>query len=81
MKFIESLVNVQRVRLITHQCQIEPFLKVHLWQDLINQCVRLDRVMIQLVNDGDFALEAHDIEEELRLSRSEMILRIEKRLV
>ena len=70
------LVNVQRVRLTTRQSEVEPHLKVHLWQGVINKCVRLDRVVIQLVDDGDFTRIAHDIEQELCRSRLEMIFRI-----
>ena len=76
IKFIESLVNVQRVRFLTTAIQIEPYLQVHLWRNLINQCVRLNRVIIQLVDDGDFTQKAHQIEQELRRIRPEMIFRI-----
>ena len=80
---IQTWVNVQRVRLGIRRFQIEPYLalKVDPWRDLINQCVRLDRVIIQLGDDGDLTRIVHDIEQELRLGRPEMIFRIEKRLV
>jgi hypothetical protein len=76
LKFIESLVNVQRVRLLTSQFQIDSFLQASLWRDLINRCVRLDRVILQLVGDGDWTQKAHDIEQDLRRRRPGMIFRI-----
>ena len=44
LKFLESLVTVQRVRLFASRFRIEPHLTVRRWQDLIKKCVRLDRV-------------------------------------
>ena len=76
LKFIESLVNVQRVRLFASRLRVEPHLTVRSWQDLIKKCVRLDRVVIQLVDDGDLTDEANNIEQELRAIRPEMIFRI-----
>jgi hypothetical protein len=37
-------------------------------------------VILQLVDDGDFAQEEHDIEQELRRIRPGITFRIEKRL-
>jgi hypothetical protein len=79
--YIQSLVNVQRVRFITSQYRIERLLEVYEWRKVISECVRLDRVIIQLVDDGDFAREAHDIQQELRRIRPEITFRVEKRLV
>ena len=76
MTFIRSLANVQRVRLISRQPEITNFVKGYDWTGLINECVRLDRVIIQLVGDGDLTKEAEDIEQELRAIRPEMIFRI-----
>ena len=75
MKFIELLVNVQRVRLLASQFTIDSFLYADIWRDLINRCVRLDRVILQLVDDGDRTQKAHEIEQVLRRSRPEMIFR------
>ena len=76
LTLIQSLVNIQRMRFITNRSQIEHYLKVHLWRDIVEKCVRLDRVILQLVDDGDFTQQAHDIEQELRRIRPEMIFRI-----
>jgi hypothetical protein len=76
LKFIQSLVNIQRVRLFTGGFRIAPYFEARHWQDLIKECVRLDRVMIQLVDDRDFTKEEMNIERELRAIRPELIFRI-----
>ena len=76
MHFIESLTNVQRVRLIVNRHQIETFLLVNQWKRLIVECPRLDRVIIQLVGTGKFTREVLSIEQELRQLRPGMIFRI-----
>ena len=53
-EFIQSLVNICRVRFITNQHQIQTFLQVNQWRKLIIECLRLNDVIIQLVDAGDF---------------------------
>ena len=81
IKYIRSLVNVQRVRFITNRSRIQYLLHGKAWREAIRECVRLERVILQLVDDGDFAREADDIQHELRAIRQEITFRIEKRLV
>jgi hypothetical protein len=76
LRFIQSLVNIQRVRLFTGGFRIAPYFEARHWKDLIEECVRLDRVIIQLVDDRDFTKEEMNIERELRTIRPEMIFRI-----
>jgi hypothetical protein len=76
LTLIQSLVSIQRIRFITNRSYIEHYLKVHLWRDVVEKCVRLDRVILQLVDDGDFTQQAHNIEQELRRIRPEMIFRM-----
>ena len=71
-----SLTNIQRVRLIVSRDLIETFLPVYQWKRLIEECPRLDRVIIQLVGTGKFTQEALSIEQELRQLRPGMIFRI-----
>ncbi|CAF1111742.1 unnamed protein product, partial [Didymodactylos carnosus] len=52
---------------------LEQAVKAALHLDAIEN---VHRVIIQLVDDGDFTRIEHDIEQELRLSRPEMIFRI-----
>ena len=77
VKFIQSMVNVQRVRFITVRSQIKMFLQVQLWQQLIIKCVHLDRVIIKMLNDGDYTRETASIEQNLRRLRPRMIFQIE----
>ena len=81
IRFIRSLVNIQRVRFITSEYRVNQLLQVNEWREVISECVRLDRVIIQLVNDEGYTREAHNIEQELRRIRPGIIFRIEKRLV
>ena len=77
VEFIQSLVNIRRVRFITSLYQIGMFLKANQWQQLARECLRLERVIIQLVDGGDFMREAENIEQQLRHSRPGMIFRIQ----
>jgi hypothetical protein len=61
----QSVVRVRYMTLVINVYQIEPL--------LICECLRLDRVIIQLVNPIDFAWLALDIEQELRLLRSVVV--------
>ena len=76
VEFIQSLVNVRRVRFITNRREIVTFLRADQWQQLITECLRLEQVIIQLVDGGEFAWEAEKIEEQLRVFRPGMIFRI-----
>ena len=76
MEFIQSLVNVRRVRFIPDRYQIQTFLQFNLWQKLICECLYLDRIMSLLLADGDFAHEAEEIEQYLRYLRPGVIFRI-----
>ena len=51
---IQSLVNTRRLKFIANRYQMQMFLQVHLWQKLVTECDRLDRVIIQLVDVGDY---------------------------
>ena len=79
INYIRSLVNFQRVRFITNRSRIKYLLHVKEWRKAISECVRLNWMIVQIVDDGDFAREEHDIEQELQRIRPEMIFRIEKR--
>lgn len=81
IRFIRSLVNVQRVRFITNEHRVDQLLQVKAWREVISECVRLDRVVIQLVNDEGYTREAHTIEQELRRFRSGITFRIGQHLV
>ena len=76
MRLIDSLVNVQRMRFITNRSRIDTHLEVDEWTGLINKCVRLDRVIIQLVTDDDFSKAAKNIEQELCRIRPAIIFRV-----
>lgn len=75
-KFIRCLVNVRRVRFITDRYQIETFLQIEQWQKIISRGTHLDRIVIQLLSDGDFRQQAESIEQELRRIRPGLIFRI-----
>ena len=76
MKFIASLSHVRRVRLIVNPEEVQAFLEVDQWQQLINECLHLQRVTIQLADEGDFMQQAVNIEESLCRIRPEIIFRI-----
>ena len=76
-KFIASLINVRRVRFITNRLGLQVFLQIDRWQELISQCAHLDRIVIQLLDDGDFQRQAEDIEQVLRQFRPELTFRIQ----
>jgi hypothetical protein len=76
MKFIESLSNVQRVRLVVNRNEIDAYLQIIQWKNVISECLQLDRVIIRLVSRDAFTREAMDIEEKLRRFRPGMIFRI-----
>ena len=65
MKFIASLRNVRHVRLIVDDDQAETFLEVDQWQQLISECVHLQRVTIKLLDEGHFTQQAVSIEQML----------------
>ena len=69
MKFIETMINVRRVQFMTVRSQIETFLQVLLWEKLISRCIHLDRVVIKVLDVGDYTQEAANIEQELRRTR------------
>ena len=74
--FLESLVNIRRVRLIIIRDHLEAILCALRWQQVISKCVHLNRVIVQLKDHGDFKQEATNMEQELRQFRPEMIFRI-----
>ena len=76
VKFSRSLVNLRRVRFITDQCQIETSLHINLWQLLVHACVYLERVTIDVLDQGDFTERARNIEQQLRVERPGVIFRI-----
>ena len=76
LNFIPSLINIRRVKFITSRYQIQTLLQVHPWRKLVTECDRLDQVIIQLVDDGDYTQEAANIERELRHLRPAIIFRI-----
>ena len=76
VKFIQSMINVRRVHFITVRSQIRILLQVQLWQQLISKCVHLDRVIIKMLDDGDYTQEAANIERKLRQTRPGMIFQI-----
>ena len=76
VKFIQSLVNLRRVRFITDRCQIETSLHINLWQKLIRVCVYLERVTIDVLDREDFTERARNIEQQLRVERPGVIFRI-----
>ena len=74
--FIQSLVNVRRVRIVMQDEQLNTALNVNPWQQLIRKCVHLEQVIIQIVGRADCMERVEKIEEELRQFRPEMIFRI-----
>ena len=77
-EFIGSLVNVRRVRFVTNRQQIPTFLQLNRWQHSFPKCVCLERVIVQLVDDGDFTEEAKNVEQEWRQLRPGIVFRIKK---
>jgi hypothetical protein len=76
MEFLQSIVHVRQVRFVTSRHQIQAFLKIVVWQQLIITRVHLNRVTTQLLNEGDFTQEAANIEQELRQRRPAIVFRI-----
>ena len=76
MSFIASLINIRLVRLVVNREQLQIFLPVNQWQQVIRECLQLDRVIIQLADSGEFTQDALHIEGTLRLSRPGIIFRI-----
>ena len=72
------MVNLQRVRFKTVKSQIKTFFKVELWQELLDECIHLDRVIIKMLDDGDYTQEAANIEWVLRRTRPGLIFQIER---
>ena len=77
VEFIQSLTNVRRVQFITNQHEIGTFFQIDQWKQLIVECRRLNRVIIRLIDGGEFTQEAASVEQELRRVRSGMIFRIQ----
>jgi hypothetical protein len=75
-RYIQSLVNVQRVRLITNCYYIGAILRAPHWQQALSQCVHLSRVIVEMKGHGDFKQEAMNMEQTLRQFRPGMIFRI-----
>ena len=69
VKFMQSMINVRRVRFITVRNQSETLLKVQLWQQVMSKCIHLDRVIIKMLDDRDYTQETANIERELRQTR------------
>lgn len=63
------------MKFITSRYQIQILFQVHPWRKLVTECDQLDRVIIQLVDDGDYTQEAENIERELRQLRPAIIFR------
>jgi hypothetical protein len=77
LEFIGSLVNIRRVRFVMNQHRMQRFLRLRQWEQLIGQCLSLERVIIQVVDDdGDLTQEAEHIEKELRQLRPGIVFRI-----
>ena len=76
LEFIGSLANVRRVRFVTSQHQIQTFFQLDQWQQLIAECLSLERVIIQLVDEGDFTRQARNFEQELRQLRPGIVFQI-----
>jgi hypothetical protein len=74
--FSRSLINVQRVRIIMQNEQLYAEWNVNRWQQLISECVHLERVIIQIVGRADCTKRVKKIEEELRHLRPGLIVRI-----
>ena len=76
LTFLESLVNVRRVRLITTSHFLESMSEVRRWEQILSQCVHLNRVTVELTNGGDFSEKSKKMEQLLRQFRPGMIYRI-----
>ena len=76
LEFIGSLGNVRQLRFVTNRHQIRTFLRVDQWQQLIVECLFLERVIIQLIDNGNFTQEARNVEQELRQLRPGIGFRI-----
>ena len=76
MKFIALLNNVRRVRLVITFYEIKSFLRVALWEKLIEKCPHLNRVILQSPESDKSRQEARNIEQTLRRSRPGIIFRI-----
>lgn len=77
LRFIESLVNIRRVRLITTSDHLQSISEMSRWLHILGECVHLKRVIVQLEGHGDFKPETRHMEQELRQFRPEMTFRIE----
>jgi hypothetical protein len=76
VEFIQALRNVRRVKSIANRRQIVTFLQIDQWKQLTVECLRLNRVIIRLVDGGDFTQDAANIEQQLRHVRPGMIFRM-----
>lgn len=76
MKFLHTTINLRRVKFMIGKSQTETFLQVLLWQQLISKCIHLDRVIIKVLDDGDYTQEAANIERELRQTRPGLIFQV-----
>ena len=76
LEFIKSLVSIRRVRFVTNRDNIKTLLQLNQWQQLIAECLSLERVIIQLVGNRDFTQEVANVEQELRQLRPSIVFRI-----
>ena len=53
------------------------FLELNQWKQVVSECLRLERVIIQLVDGEEYTWEAAHIEKRLRHLRPGMIFRVE----
>jgi hypothetical protein len=77
LKFIGSLVNLRRLRLIITRDHLESILYVPRWQHWINECVHLERVIIHVVCNRIPTEKTKAFEEEMRKLRPGMIFRMQ----
>ena len=75
-KFIKSLVNLRRFRLVITRVHLESILYLPRWQELISECVHLNRVIIHLVGNRISIEETKTLEEEMLKLRPGIIFRI-----
>ena len=75
-EFLGLLANVRRVRFVINRHRIRTFLRLGQWQQLIAECLSLERVIIQVVDNGDFTQEARNVEQALRQLRPGIVFRI-----
>jgi hypothetical protein len=75
-RFIDSLVNLRRLRLIITRNHLPRIFDKSRWQYLISECVHLNRVIIDVVGNEICTKKAKALEEEMRKLRPGIIFRI-----